>query len=154
MKVILIYLSLISGALLGCSSAAEKKVDQDVAQQSYVESTPQAASAGRFAVRFSDKLTEPQKIKFLDVMNKTEAQVESIKSQEGKLKASLFQSLAEGRYDKKEIAVYKKRLRKLENEKFDLMLDSLNQVQGIIGKDRDANLNMELMDMYRTEMNL
>jgi hypothetical protein len=152
MKMILIYLFLAGGTLLGCASAAEKRVDQEVAQQSYVESTQQAASGGRFAIRFSDKLTEPQKIKFLDVMNKTEMQVESIKSQEGKLKSALFQSLAEGRYDRNEMAVYKKRLRKLENQKFDLMLDSLDQVQGILGKDRDANLNMELMDMFRTEM--
>lgn len=134
--------------LMACATPAEKVVDHKVEEQAAIESPNQAAHAGRFAIRASDKLTEEQKTKFLNLMNKTESQVNEIRMKEGQLKAALFQDLAEGKYNQREIQIVKNRLRKLEIQKLELMFDSIEEIRVLLGGISDVD--SEVMNYYRS----
>jgi hypothetical protein len=96
---------------------------------------PSEAQVGaRFDIMGSPNLTIEQKNKFIQVMNETQTQVTSIKQREGDIKAHLFRSLATGKYDRKTVDSAKKQLRKLEDEKMNLMFLSLDRVREILGE--------------------
>jgi Spy/CpxP family protein refolding chaperone len=140
--------------LVGCATptAAEKQVQQNVSEQKSIESTAQAAGSGRFAIHQSTKLTEDQKIRLLALMDRAELNIADIRKKEGQLKAALFQELAEGHYDRKEIAVYKSKLKKLEAEKMDLMFSNLEESRKILGPTQPHDLDQEMLEFYRAGM--
>lgn len=140
--------------LFGCASTAEKQVQKEVAEQKAIETPAQAAASGRFAIRFSDKLSETQKTQFLNLMSRVQDQMTVLRTQEGQLKAALFQSLADGRYNQSEISVFKSKLKKLENKKLDIMFASLDEVRGILGKSPDPDRDFQMLDQFRSEMGL
>lgn len=98
-----------------------------------VQSPAEAQVGARFDIMGSPHLTLEQKNQFMRVMNETQSQVTVIKQKEGELKAELFKSLASGQYDRKAMNRFKKNLRKLEDEKMNLMFSSLDQVKVILG---------------------
>ncbi|MGE4133002.1 MAG: hypothetical protein AB7F86_15275 [Bdellovibrionales bacterium] len=140
MKRAILLSSIILGAA-GCATTAEKNVENAAHAQVGTESPTHAAASGRQAIMHSDKLTSEQKTKFLDLMDKTQAETKWIKEQEGRLKAALFEDLTAGKYEAKEISAYKSKLKGLEQKKLDLMFSSLDKVRSILGKDEvDPNL--------------
>lgn len=134
--------------LSACAHQAEKVVDKKAAAQGAVESPAEATRMGRQKILESNKLTDEQKMKLLDLFDKTDVQLAEIKEKQGPLKASLFQSLSEGQYDPKELTVYFQKIRKYENQKMDLMFSSLLEAGGILNKNRDPEIPLELMKYY------
>ncbi len=146
---IFIGMIIFAGFISGCASTSEKKVSQEVSDQKQIESPNQAVASGRFAIKQSTRLTELEKTRFFEVMDRTQASVAEIKKKEGQLMAALFQSLAERKYDPREIHVYRTKLRKLEDEKLNLMFTSLEEIRHLFGKEQQENLDRELLQYYR-----
>lgn len=152
MKKIIVTL-LLPGLWMGlsaCATQAEKQVDAQAAEQSAIQSPNQAAYSGRFAVRVSEKLSGDQKVKFLEIMDQTQAKVNDIRAQEGQLKAAMFQSLSEGNFNDSEMNVFKKKLKKLEGQKLDLMFSSLDDVRKLLKG--NPEIAPDLKDFYRAHL--
>lgn len=137
-------------AMAACSSSpVETKVQADAEQQKDIHTTAQAATTGRLEIMTSSKLTNEQKEKFMNLMGETQKKTLTLREQSAKLKAALFEQLTQGKYDHKEVSVYKSKIQKIESEKMDLMFASLDEVRKILGVSlRDP----EVMQFYRERM--
>lgn len=149
MKNKVIKLILILFVVQACQSSAEKSVERSAELQGPVESPVQAMERGRLQILSSEKLTHEQKIKFLDLIDKTDVDLSEIKKKEGPLKAALFQSFAEGKHDPKELALYFYNIKKLETQKLDLMFSSLVDAGEILDQDRNPEIPLEIMEYYQ-----
>lgn len=118
---------------VGCGSLTEKKIEQDIVQQPETTTT-EAVASGREAIFKSSNLSAEQKTKMLSLMNKTRSEMAVIQRNEAQAKSSLFKYLAAGKYENREISTYRSKLKKLENQKMNLMFSNLKYTREILGK--------------------
>lgn len=123
-------------AASGCATTADQNVETKAQAQVGTESPAHAAAGGRMAVLKSSGLTDVQKEKFMQIMDKAQLNTMTIREEQGQLKAALFKDLAAGNYDHKEVASYKAKLQTLEKRKLDLMFKSLDEVRALLGKNQ------------------
>lgn len=145
-----IFLWIVMLALSACVNTAEKKVEQDIVAQGNVESPARAVKHGRVEMLESDKLTEEQKTKFINLFEQTENDLSKIRKEEGPLKAALFQTLSKGSYDPKEMSVYFYKMKKLEDQKMELMFSSLIRAGRILKENSHPEVSVELSDYYQS----
>lgn len=134
-----IFSSIVAVALASIVvSCTSKEVKNEVTTKADNESTTlvpgEIAEKGRKAIMESKSLSNDQKEKMMTLMNKTHADILFLKQETGKLKAVLFKDLMSGKSTKAEIKEIKKRISALEQQKMDLMFNSLDEAQKIIGK--------------------
>jgi len=103
------------------------------------ESMSEATANGRWDIMSSPHLTLEQKTKIMQLMNQTQEKVASLRQTQSDLKAALFRSLSEGKYDKKKMNSFKRQMKKIEGEKMDLMFSNLDQIRLILGDMTDEN---------------
>lgn len=136
----------------GCATpvAKEREIDKKVDQEVVVGFTGEAANIGQEAIEESANLTEEQKNKIRALIKKTQAEVQEIKIETNKLKATLIKSFSDGTYKAEDIRILKKRLTKLEERKMDTMFSNLDEVQKILGyKPKSRDIEHELRNLYR-----
>ncbi len=131
---------------IGCATTADKNVEAKAQAQVGTETPTHAAAAGRMAILKSSALTEEQKEKFTQIMDKAQLNTMTIREEQGQLKAALFKDLASGNFNHKEVATYKSKLQTLEKRKLDLMFKSLDEVRSVLGKNQ---LDPEVMEHLR-----
>lgn len=133
-------LLLIAFLALGCAAESKKEeVQPPTTTQSGISNMPDATQAGRMDFMTSPNLTPEQKDKFMKLMSQTEVKMAGIKQDQANLKAALFRSLSEGKYNKKDVNSYKSKIKKLESKKMDLMFSNLDRAHEILGKDFENN---------------
>lgn len=143
---------ILSSTLLGgCATQAkkEKEMDQKVTQEVSVGLPGEAAAGGIDAIENSQSLTTAQKEKIRALMKSTQAEVQNLRIETNKLKATLFKSFANGTYAAEDVSILKKRLTKLEEKKMDAMFSSLDQVQKILGYSPRKPIDFEIHNLYR-----
>ena len=131
---------------LGCASSTKKEVDKDIAEQ-HETTSAQSVDTGRKVIAESSRLTEDQKQKMLALMDRTQAEIASIKKEEGQIKASLFKYLAREELTESKISIYRSQLVKIDKKKMDLMFSSLEETQKILGKPGEDY--PDLRELYR-----
>lgn len=146
MKASILAVALLLVLASGCATSADKKIEKDIAQQPEVTSA-QAAESGRVAITKSPQLSPEQKEKMMALMDRTKAEMASIRKDEAQVKASLFKYLATGAFNEREIATYKSKLVKMENKKMQLMFANIKETRKILGK--EVQFNPDLLEFDR-----
>lgn len=148
MKYILSSVAIFSLAMGCASQKAKTEVDRKVSEESVTMTPGETAAKGRDAILQSKYLTEAQKTKILGIMTNTQVKSVALREETARLKAVLFETLGEKNYKADQVAVIKSRLKKIENEKMDLMFSSLDQVKEVLGVSDDEHRNAELRRVY------
>lgn len=136
---ILLTAVLASGFLfVGCAQKAiEKQVDQKLAQEVKVKSE-QELRAEADQMILSSNLKEEQKIHLLETRkNWTEKSME-LRDESLRLRSLLLKDLLNPAYNQKEVQVIQKRLKKNEQKRVALFLESIRKTDKILGRAPNA----------------
>ncbi|MDP7319478.1 MAG: hypothetical protein QF441_02670 [Bacteriovoracaceae bacterium] len=119
--------------LVACSSA-KKEVAKEKANVPSMESRDEMINKTRDLIESSDKLTQKQKKDFMQLHTSVMIEVGKINQETRKLKMVLFKHLLEqDSYKPAKVKVIKNQLKKLNDKKFQIMIDSLKQAKEILG---------------------
>lgn len=139
MKRILPFLLVLGG--ISCAGNVKKEIQAEKAQISDESVHQEMALKTRAMLDQAKNLTEEQKDQFIQVHGKVWAQSQEIGIEIKKIKIVLFKALLAKDYDKKKITVAKNQIRKLYNEKLDIMINAFDDVRSILGKDMELPYN-------------
>ena len=139
MKKIVLVILLI-GLMTACASKTEKNVNEKVAKEPGVYTSTGVVERSHQIINESASLSMKQKKELLTLHEKTRGEMAKIRFQMGKLKGLFFKTLIRFGPDHKEINILKKKMAKLHGQKLDVMLESLEEAKGILGKLRDEKI--------------
>ncbi|MDA8793607.1 hypothetical protein N9N67_10180 [Bacteriovoracaceae bacterium] len=129
----LLLLSLTIILLISCSSNTKKEIEVEKKQISKVEGREEMHDRMRAMINTSKKLDESQKEDFLTLHNEVLGKVATIDTEMKKLKLVLFNNLTQKKYDTKKVNQLKQQLKKLNNDKFDTMINAMSDARSILG---------------------
>lgn len=123
----------------GCASPASKKADQDIDVK--LQSMPTASNYEEFGksarkqIRESDATNE-QKAQLLQLQRDTQDKSIQLRDQYYKLRSLLIQELSAKNYDRDEVEAIKERLKKIEDQRLQLIYTAVDQASAILGHDQ------------------
>ena len=123
----------LAGVFMASCSSVKKEIEHDKAALKDVHGKEDMLKKMAQTLDSSEKLTPKQKREFLALHTNTRAQVASINEESAKLKVILFNHLLEEDYDTIKVRELQRRLKKLHNKKFDVMINSLTDARKILG---------------------
>lgn len=120
----------------GCTlSQTEKEIDRQIEQEAGVSSQRELAKRGHRLLLEDPSLSEEQRRKMRQLYARTFARSAQIRQKMGKTKSVFFKQLFKQVPNNDELRVLEKKLLRLNDEKMQLMLDSMQQARKILGKD-------------------
>lgn len=133
-------------SLTGCAEhkVAEQKVEKEMKEVSIPAKETIAESAHDLIMK-SDKLTDVQKKKLLELQEKTHTQSVSLTEQIEKAKMVLIQTVLEPKMNEHEYAILKKKISKLEKERMENGFKAMKEARNII----DPKKNVEGSQFYK-----
>jgi hypothetical protein len=135
MKNLSILLMLGTLGLASCASSTEKEIKSDVSHVRPVQTREMLIERTRNILDDSPNLSEKQKDEFIglhsDIATKVQKQNEEMK----KLKVVLFNELTKKDFKEYKIKKITQKIRKVYNQRFDVMLQALDKAREILGKD-------------------
>lgn len=134
------FFALLATVLLlpACASQqAEKKVDEEVRQESGVFNQQEIAEKSHDIILNHPTLTDKQRAEMRELFAEVYRKNIVLRSEIGKLKGVFFKTLFSRDKKDAEMKVLKKRLLAANEKKMDLMLDALDKAYKILGKDGD-----------------
>jgi hypothetical protein len=137
--------------LIACASTqASKELDNRIANEKPLQTPGEIAIQG--AKNFSETpgLSENQRLELLRINRETAEQAHAIQAQIGQTKSVLFEVLAKPQYKKSEVEYLKNKLSKLDKKRLNLMFQSLDKVEKVLGRSSVDKKNL-YEDMYLKE---
>jgi len=133
-------LSFVSAAIFSGCSSTSTKVNQDL--DSRLQTMPDISSYEQLTLDARQEikdsgLSPDKKAQLLQVQRTTQDKSMELRSQSFKLRALLVQDLASKQYDGDEVGAIKERLKKVEDQRLQLIYTAADQINGILGHDRD-----------------
>ena len=120
--------------LQGCASGdLEKKVNQELAQETEVTNRTQLKQETTTLIQEDKELSADQKEKLLNLKNTTQGKVDEIYTTTNKLKSILFKDMLQPHYDENEVELIKDRLHTLESEKLSVTFGAITEANKILG---------------------
>ena len=145
MKALVMYV-LMMIFFVGCANSQMKKeIKEDKNMVGEIDTRGQMNDRVYQMLHKSDKLTIEQKNKFMKLHSSIIRDVANINNKIRKEKVVLFKSIISEDYNDRKVRVLKKSIKKLHQQKFDLMMDALDQTKDIIGI-ADKELLMGIME--------
>jgi hypothetical protein len=120
-------------ALTACAGA-DKKLDTKVAQESQVKNNRDLRTEADSLIQNDDQLSPDQKAKLTALRQSISSQTSALNKQELRLRSVLTEELLSPDYSIDEVALIKKRLKKLSSRRLSLLFDGINQGNEIMGK--------------------
>lgn len=131
MKSILLVLAI--GVFSISCTETKREIESEVQKVARTSDREELRQRTKEILAESSKLTPDQKESFLELHDEVVEQVESIEDRMRKLKIVLVQHLAQQEYSKRKVSELKRQLKKLNNEKFDVMIDAMSDAREILG---------------------
>ena len=119
--------------VVSCSSNTKNEISMEKKQVPEVYDREELHERMREMINSSEKLSEKQKGDFLTLHEDVLEKVDTITSDMRKLKLVLFKNLTEEKYDKKKVNELRRQLKKLNNEKFETMINAMSNARDILG---------------------
>ncbi len=136
-------------SLTGCAhKAVEQKVDKNISEV-IVQKNVTVGETARDLINKSDKLTEVQKKKLLEVQEKTHAQNVALREELEKTKVVLMQTVLEPKMNQSEFKLLKKKINKLEKQRLENGFKAISEVRNII----EPKKNVESREIYKNLIN-
>ena len=132
-------------ASLGCQTAAQKNVDTKVANESGTYTEKDMSKKVKDIFSNNEKLSQKQRTDLLVLHSKTTAEVQKIRFEMGKLKGVFLKNLIANETNDSELNIVKKKLVKLNDQKMDVMFDSMSSAKKILGKEIDDEMIMPFL---------
>jgi uncharacterized protein HemX len=130
-KILLVLI--LATSLVSCASHKKKQIEQEKAQVGSVSSNADMARKTREMLDKSDKLTQQQKDDFMRLHDKVIADVQGINEELRKTKIVMFDNLLNDKYDVKKMELLQSSIRKLMNQKMDVMTRAMVEGKKILG---------------------
>lgn len=128
-----LLLALVLAFSFGCATGVKKEISHDKEQMSSVQSREMMVEKMRTALEQSDKLTDSQKDQFIQLHDKTMMKTMAINEDIAKLKVILFKEFAGEKYNGRKVSELTRQIKKLHNQKMDVMLGALGKAKKILG---------------------
>jgi hypothetical protein len=140
-------------AVSGCASSSSKKIDQDL--DARLQSAPTASTYEEFGKNARKQIkdsgaTSEQKAKLLQLQRDTQDRSIQLRDQYYKLRSLLIQDLAGKNYDRDEVEAIKGRLKKIEDQRLQLIFTAVDQASTILGHDQ-VDQNVQIMRTFDFE---
>lgn len=151
MKLLILVTTLI--AVSGCASSSSKKIDQDI--DTRLQSAPTASTYEEFGKNARKEIkdssaTNEQKAKLLQLQRNTQDRSIQLRDQSYKLRSLLIEDLSAKNYDQDEVEAIKNRLKKIEDQRLQLIYTAVDQASAILGHDQVAQ-NVQIMRTFDFE---
>lgn len=136
---------------VGCASKSEKQTLNDkVSAEGSVHSPSTLSAETVDTIQNSKDLSADQKAQLATLRTETRAKMEAYRQESLKLQSVLVKDVVSPNYDISEVNLIKSRLRKVENDRVNLIFDTVDKANTIMG--RQALNNQEVMHtMYGNE---
>ena len=133
----------------GCASQrhAEHKVEKEI-KAVVIEKNVTLSETARDSIMKSDKFTDIQKSKLLDLQAKTQAENAILKEDIEKAKIVLIQTALEPKMNKREYSILKKRITTLERKKVENGFKAITEARNII----DPKMTVENRELVKAFM--
>ena len=137
----------------GCASSNSKRIDQDL--DARLQTAPTAANYEQFGKNARKQIkdssaTSEQKAKLLQLQRDTQDKSIQLRDQYYKLRSLLIQDLAAKNYDQDEVEAIKNRLKKVEDQRLQLIYTAVDQASAILGHDQ-VDQNVQIMRTFDFE---
>jgi len=151
MKFLILVTAMVAAS--GCASSSSKKIDQDL--DARLQSAPTASNSEEFGKSARKQIKEStasseQKAKLLQLQRNTQDQSIQLREQSYKLRSLLIQDLAAKNYDRDEVEAIKDRLKKIEDQRLQLIYTAMDQASTILGHDL-VDQNVQIMRTFDFE---
>jgi hypothetical protein len=137
-------------AAVGCTSKATKEnLNEKVSAESHVTTPADLHAEVKDAIIDAKNLSPDQKEKLSALRDETHTKLESYHQEALRLESVLAKDIVSPKYNISEVKLIKQRMRKLETQRLDLIFDTVDKANLIMG--RQALNNEEVLhSMYGT----
>lgn len=143
-KLVFLFLVL---AITGCvHTGADKDLDQRVKDESAMTDSRQLENKSIDLISTMPNLTNEQRERLSKLKIDTSLQMRNLDQKSIQLRSVLLTDLSNTVYDKKEIDLIKKRIKKVENLRMTKLFDAVEKASSILG--RTSNNTPELMEKF------
>ncbi len=153
MKALLIGAAFCVGLFtVGCAEkATERKLAGDVAQEAPVANTAQLQNEAENLINQSNlKVQQKEELKELQVS--TSHKLMGFRDESLKLRSLLIKRVLSPKYDKAEVALIQKKMKKIEGERLALIFKTIDKANGILGRETQAEESERMVNqmmLYR-----
>ncbi len=130
-KLTTICLTILLISACSSTSQVEKKVAQEIKNEPAIKQTEIGPNV-RDYISKSTTLTAEQKTKLLEIQTKTQATNQYLTDEMTKVKLVLMKTVVDPKASRKEIALLKKNLKKLNTKQFETTIHAFDQAHAII----------------------
>ncbi len=117
---------------ISCAST-KKEIAQQKEKMPDIQTPEELRKTTRNIIATSENLSEGQKNDFLKLHESVISEVRKINNESRKLKAVMFNHLANESYDNGKVREIEKQLKKLNNKKIDIMFKAMSDARKILG---------------------
>ena len=134
----------------GCAhTATEKKLDQKLAEQSAVKSSSELGLEADQMINSAVGLTAEQRTQLVLLRETTRKEMDQLRDESLKLRVVLIKDVVSKQYESKEVSLIKKRIKKVENKRLQLIFGAIDKANKILG--REAVQNQIILNQFIDE---
>lgn len=124
----------------GCSHGAlDKKIDEEVAQESTVKTHNDLTNEGTQVLNSAQGLSAEQKQKLKDLRTSVTGQLADIYEKSLRLRSVLIKDLVAKDYNEDEVELIKSRIKYNEDKRLSLMFEAVDKAKTILGRNIEVN---------------
>lgn len=133
----------------GCTSkVTQQNLNEKVSAESKVNTPSELHAEVKDAIQEANNLSPEQKLQLTVLRDQTRAKMESYHRESLQLESILAKDVVSPQYNISEVKLIKKRMRKLESQRLNLIFDSVDKANLIMGR-RALNNEEVLHTIYR-----
>lgn len=134
--------------LAACASKRNQQMEAKMEQQPSLQTPAQIEAAAQADLASIPNLSDEQRTKLQQIQNHAKIEAARIKTELGQARSLLFKTVSDPNSKRSEINWAKNKIVKLERQRVDLMLNSVDQVEKVIGRKPS---NQEMLERYFDE---
>ena len=151
--VVMFLAAVVIVTLHGCATTdAEKTVDRRLAEENSVDTRSELRTETDNLIENAPDLSTDQRVKLSRLRQEITTKTDALARESIKLRSLLVQDLISPAYNDKVTSLVETKLKKVEKERLDLVLDSIKRAKTILG--RQVLSNARIMDDLASERRL
>jgi hypothetical protein len=127
-------IAILSLAIGACASKQDKKLTAKVSEEKSIQSNAELTSQANDTIKNSPNLNDEQKSKLMALRAEMTTQSNALRDESFKLRSVLIKDLISKDEHVNEVKLIKARLRKIEDQRLDVLFGAIDQANIILGK--------------------
>lgn len=139
--------------LQGCATAANKKLDQELAGETAIHERKDVQKEASQLIQSTPGLSGDQRAQLTALKTATQGQLDAFVKESLKLRSVLVKDLVSSNFDADEIDLIKSRMKNLEAKKIGVIFEAVAKANTILGNHTEVNpeVFLELMEVEHNE---